>query len=93
MAKVYNRAQFYKAMRMIFDVDHVAFVQEFVTGHDDRIVVLDGKIISAYERVPLLIMSDGKLSVQELLEKNNAHSIEANVTQKLTSTIRALRRN
>ena len=69
VAKVHNREQFYKAMRSIFRADHVALVQQFMTGNDYRVVVLDGKVISAYQRLPLSVVGNGKLSVRELLEK------------------------
>jgi D-alanine-D-alanine ligase-like ATP-grasp enzyme len=44
-------------------------VQEVCTGHDYRVVVLDGKVISAYERVPLKVTGDGRNSIRQLLRK------------------------
>lgn len=67
VAKVHNRQEFYRAMRRIFKVDNIAMVQEVVVGHDYRIVVLDGEIISAYERIPLAVVGDGKSSIMTLL--------------------------
>lgn len=66
---VHNKLQFYKAMRFIFKNDRVALVQKIVRGKDYRIVVLDGKIISAYERIPLSVLGDGRSSIQQLLKK------------------------
>ena len=39
-----------------------------VTGKDYRIVVLDKRIISAYERVPLHVCGDGTSSIKKLLK-------------------------
>ena len=67
VAKVHTKADFYRAMKRIFKIDHIALVQRVVTGHDYRIVVLDDKIISAYERVPLSVIGDGKSTLANLL--------------------------
>lgn len=66
---VYTKVEFYRALRAIFRTDRVALVQRVVLGHDYRIVVLDGKIISAYERIPLNVMGDGRTSIKGLLKK------------------------
>lgn len=67
VALVHNKREFYRAMRFIFKRDRIALVQQPVSGKDYRIVVLDNKVISAYERIPLNIIGDGKLTIQELL--------------------------
>jgi len=69
VARVYTRREFYAAIRRIFQLDRVALVQTPVNGRDYRIVVLDDKIISAYERIPLSVVGDGKSSIRRLLEK------------------------
>ncbi|OGG79688.1 hypothetical protein A3A39_01675 [Candidatus Kaiserbacteria bacterium RIFCSPLOWO2_01_FULL_54_13] len=66
---VHNRRQFYRAIKFIFKEDRVALVQKLVQGKDYRIVVLDTKVISAYERIPLSIVGDGRSSIKELLKK------------------------
>ena len=63
-----NRAEFYRAMRTIFKNDRVALVQRRVEGRDYRLVVLDQKIISVYERLPLSIIGDGRSTVKRLME-------------------------
>lgn len=69
VALVYTKREFYRAMREIFKNDRVALVQVPVTGKDYRIVVLDNKVISAYQRVPLNVVGDGKTTIRALLEK------------------------
>lgn len=64
-----TKIDFYRAMRAIFKTDRVAIVQKVVRGKDYRLVVLDNKVISAYERLPLKVLGDGKLSVQQLLKQ------------------------
>jgi D-alanine-D-alanine ligase-like ATP-grasp enzyme len=69
VAKIFTRADFYKAMRAIFREDRVGLVQTALSGRDYRIVVLDDRIISAYERVPLNVTGDGRKSISGLLRE------------------------
>jgi D-alanine-D-alanine ligase-like ATP-grasp enzyme len=66
---VYDKREFDGAMRNIFKQDKVALVQRVVSGRDYRIVVLDKGVISAYERIPLNVVGDGKSTVRQLLAK------------------------
>ncbi len=68
VALVHDKVSFYKAMNKIFKADRMALVQRQVEGKDYRVVVLDNKIISAYERVPLSVTGDGKSPIGKLLE-------------------------
>lgn len=58
-----------KSLSAIFRFDNVALVQRPVIGKDYRIVVLGNKVISAYERLPLCVVGDGKSSIKTLLDK------------------------
>lgn len=64
-----NKREFMRAMRYIFKNDRVALVQRVARGRDYRVVVLDNKVISAYERIPLSVVGDGSSSIKELLKK------------------------
>jgi D-alanine-D-alanine ligase-like ATP-grasp enzyme len=62
----------------VFKKDKVALVQHVILGRDYRIVVLDKEIISAYERIPLNVVGDGRSTIKQLLTKkqrefNHAH--------------------
>jgi D-alanine-D-alanine ligase-like ATP-grasp enzyme len=69
VAKVSTKKEFYRAMRFVFKRDRVALVQTAVSGKEYRVVVLDKKVISAYQRIPLNIVGDGKSTVRQLLTK------------------------
>ncbi len=75
VALVHNKQEFYKTLKSIFNKDRVAIVQKPVYGKDYRIVVLDKEIISAYERIPLSVLGDGKSSIQKLLNKKQKEFI------------------
>jgi D-alanine-D-alanine ligase-like ATP-grasp enzyme len=69
VTKVHTRIEFEDAWRRIEKVDNMILVEKYTKGDDYRIVVLDGKVISAYRRTPLSIIGDGKSTIAELLEK------------------------
>lgn len=46
----------------------VAIVEEAINMPDYRVVVLDGELISAYQRIPITVTGDGKRSVAELID-------------------------
>lgn len=71
--KVYNLREFLCAVKTICEKDRVFLVQREVKGRDYRIVVLDGEIMSAYERLPLRVQGDGKSSINQLLDKKQKH--------------------
>lgn len=66
--KVYTRREFYRAFRNAAKLDKVILVEEVLTGRDYRVVVLDGNVISAYERIPLSVTGDGHASIRTLLK-------------------------
>lgn len=68
VARVENEQEFLRAMNVVFEMDRVAIVEKLVSGKDYRVVVLDGKIISAYERIPLNVVGDGRSNVMQLLQ-------------------------
>lgn len=64
-----TKAELKSALKEIFEKDKVALIQKLLHGNDYRVVVLDSKIISAYQRIPLNVIGDGKNSIAALLRK------------------------
>lgn len=77
VAIVHNRREFYRATRAAFKLDRVVLVQRPVFGRDYRLVVLDDEVISAYERIPLHVVGDGKTSIRRLLAQKQRGFIRA----------------
>ena len=71
VALVHTKQEFFRAMKQIFKHDRVALVQTYVQGRDYRIVVLDKEVISAYERIPLNVVGDGRSTIKQLLAKKS----------------------
>ena len=71
----YSDDEVRNALSEIFEKHQVALVQEKVPGKDYRIVVLDGEIEMAYERVPLNVIGNGVDSISTLLtNKQETHA-------------------
>ena len=69
VAKVQGEEQLLAVASKILQETHVFLVEAPCAGRDYRIVVLGGKIISAYERTPLAVLGDGISTVAELLKQ------------------------
>jgi len=70
--KVHNREEYFTSAKQILSENKVMLIQEFCEGRDFRIVVLDGEVISAYERTALTITGDAKSNIKQLLQKLQA---------------------
>lgn len=78
VALVYNKREFYRAIRAVFKRDRIALVQRPVKGNDYRLVVLDDKVISAYERIPLNVVGNGFSNIRRLLREKQHRFIASN---------------
>ncbi|HEX7755816.1 MAG TPA: hypothetical protein VF421_10760 [Niabella sp.] len=67
VTKVYNKSEYAAICRKLLKTNNVVLIQEFCNGNDYRIVVLDGEIISAYQRLPLTVIGNGKSTILQLL--------------------------
>ncbi len=80
---VYSAKELRLAVKEIFKIDKVAIIERYLPGRDYRVVVLDGEIISAYERIPLSVTGDGKSSIVSLLKKKQQIFIAGNRDTKI----------
>ncbi|MGH9420333.1 MAG: cyanophycin synthetase family protein, partial [Thermoanaerobaculia bacterium] len=49
-------------------------VEQFAEGHDHRVLVVNGKVVAAAERVPAHVVGDGKRTVKQLITAANKDS-------------------
>jgi D-alanine-D-alanine ligase-like ATP-grasp enzyme len=70
-----NGKELKKALLEIFKGEKIALVERYLPGRDYRVVVLDGEIISAYERIPFSVIGDGKHSIFSLLKQKQKNFI------------------
>ena len=69
IVRICGEAEFDTLSQEVFDRERKVLVQQACAGRDYRIVVLDGEVISAYERVPLTVTGDGRHTILQLLGK------------------------
>lgn len=81
--KISNPEEGMVAAKKIMSLKEKIFLlQEYCEGHDFRIVVLNGKVIQAYERIPFHIVGNGCDTIERLLEEKIS-SFEASGRDKL----------
>ncbi len=71
------------ALKEIWKGDKIAIIERYMPGRDYRIVVLDGEIISTYERTQLSVVGDGKNTILKLLEIKQKNFIKENRDTKI----------
>ena len=63
--------EFAEAFRAAKAVDEVVVIEPFVAGRHYRVLVLDGRVIAAAERVPPFVIGDGTRTIEELVAQIN----------------------
>jgi len=63
-----TREQVKVAFEKAYEYSSVVIVETFQEGHDYRILVVNGKVVAAAERVPGRVVGDGQHTVAELVE-------------------------
>ncbi len=77
VAKVSTRVDFYRAARAILTRNQVLLVQPFIAGRDYRLVVLDDAVISAYERIPITVIGDGRATIRQLFARKQREFVRS----------------
>ncbi len=80
---VHNEKDLRRGLAQIWKDDRVAIIEQYLPGKDYRVVVLDGEIISAYERIALSVTGDGKHSILALLKQKQKKFIKDNRDTKI----------
>lgn len=81
VTKANNQSEFLQFASKILEHEPVALVERFYLGNDYRVVVLDGLVISAYQRIPLSVTGDGEHTIlwQLLAKQKKAQKGEMDV--------------
>ncbi len=77
VCKVNNENEYYEVANKILKTkEDVLLIEKFYDNYSDyRIVVLGNDVISAYQRIPLTVIGDGKLTIAQLLGKKKEEFI------------------
>jgi D-alanine-D-alanine ligase-like ATP-grasp enzyme len=69
VTKVHGDEDLAAAVENVLQFDEACMAQEFVTGKDFRLLVFNGRMYFAYQRVPLSVVGDGGQTIQQLLHE------------------------
>lgn len=68
---VTNEQQAYQALTLAQQYSRGVIVEQFVTGHDYRLLVINYKFVAAAMRTPAAVMGDGRSTIQQLIDQTN----------------------
>lgn len=69
VAVVFKEAELVEAVERAWEGDYMALVQSVVPGVDLRVDLLDGHVMAAYTRRPVVLEGDGHATIAELLAR------------------------
>lgn len=68
---IQNWAQAIEAFNLAKRISPSVIVEQFITGEDYRILVINHKMVAAAKRLPAQVIGDGKQTIQELIDQVN----------------------
>ena len=72
---IFNENELIYHLMRISERHNICLIQEFISGYEYRIFILDGIPIFAYNRIKHVIIGDGILPIKSKLEKINSERI------------------
>ncbi len=76
-----------EAWKVASEFSRDVIVEEFFTGEDYRVLVVDGKMVAASHRLPAHVIGDGMSSVMELIQKENQNPFRGEGHEKAMTRI------
>ncbi len=83
VTRVDDRPALLAAIEQVWGLDELALVQPALAGLDLRVDLLDGELLLAYLRRPLVLRGDGRSTVLELLARADRRTRDAKFMAKL----------
>ncbi len=68
-----SREEFRSAWKIARSFSKQVIVEKSIQGYDLRVLVIGGKAVSAYVRVPANVVGDGVSTIKQLVKKKNHH--------------------
>lgn len=70
------------AFRIAREYSPDVLVEEFLNGNNYRVLVVNGNVVAASERIPACVVGDGKHSISELIEMENRNPLRGDHHEK-----------
>jgi cyanophycin synthetase len=77
-----------EAFRIAQTYSHDVLVEEMLSGRDYRVLVVNGKLVAASERVPCHVVGDGRSTLAELIEVVNQDPLRGDGHDKVLTKIK-----
>lgn len=71
-----SREQFLSAWDYARRFSRTVIVERYLRGYDLRVVVIGGRAVSAYARLPASVIGDGESTILELVERKNQQRVK-----------------
>ena len=69
---VMNWEQAMEGFQLAKKISNAVIVEQYITGEDYRILVINHKLVAAAKRLPARIIGDGQSTIQQLIDNTNA---------------------
>ena len=66
-----NKEEAIEALAAAKRISRAVICEKFVTGFDHRVLVINYKFVAAAKRTPAMVIGDGKLTIQQLIDEVN----------------------
>jgi cyanophycin synthetase len=85
--QLFTAKEVVEAFDRAVDFSDEIVVEQFIEGHDHRVLVIGGEVVAAAERLPAHVIGDGKQTVEALLEIENQNPLRGEGHEKPLSKI------
>jgi cyanophycin synthetase len=76
------------AFRVAKEVSEEVIIEEFIQGLDYRFLVINYKLVAVAKRTPAMVMGDGVLTIQQLIDQTNRDPNRGSGHEKVMTTIK-----
>lgn len=66
-----DEAEFDKAFAIAQEFSNYVLIENYIPGHDHRLLVVGGRLIAASRKIPAGVTGDGQSSIKQLVEQTN----------------------
>ncbi|NLZ93126.1 MAG: cyanophycin synthetase [Firmicutes bacterium] len=77
-----NMAEVKEAFKLAATFSNAVIVETYLVGRHYRLLIVNGKLVAAAERIPAHVIGNGKNTVLELVEQENSKSLRGNGHEK-----------
>lgn len=76
-----------QAFERAADYSRDVIIERYIEGRDHRVLIVNGEVVAVAERVPAHVTGDGRLSLRELIEKENKNPMRGEGHEKALTKI------